>query len=153
MSLNAGTGPVLNGNINFNARNEKVNFFFSYGARHYQGYRNSYSYWDTDLGDTLLELNQLREGTDLNQNQNKYELIPLDLVESEILAEISVKLNEAIRQRERLLQTVTKYYPGVQELEAQIENYRLSIQRNIKKIQKEVQCEKLLYLQFLYQLC
>lgn len=70
VSLNAGTGPVLNGNVNFNARNEKVNFFFSYGARHYQGYRNSYSYWDTDLGDTLLELNQLREGTDLNQNQN-----------------------------------------------------------------------------------
>ena len=70
LSLNAGTGPVLNGNINFNARNEKVNFFFSYGARHYEGYRNSFSYWDTDLGDTLLELNQLREGTDLNQNQN-----------------------------------------------------------------------------------
>mgnify|MGYP001049782584 FL=1 len=70
VSLNAGTGPVLNGNINFNARNEKVNFFFSYGARHYEGFRNSFSYWDTDLGDTLLELNQLREGTDLNQNQN-----------------------------------------------------------------------------------
>lgn len=70
VNLNAGTGTILNGNFNFNARNEKVNFFLSYGVRHYQGFRNSYSYWDTDLGDTLLELNQLREGTDLNQNQN-----------------------------------------------------------------------------------
>jgi capsular exopolysaccharide synthesis family protein len=74
----------------------------------------------------------------LNQDKNKYELIPLDLVESPILAELSVQLNGVILERKRLLQIVTQDYPGVRELEAQVENFRLSIQRNIKKIQDDV---------------
>jgi capsular exopolysaccharide synthesis family protein len=74
----------------------------------------------------------------LKQGNNKYELVPLNLVQNQALAEMVVKLNEAIQGRKRLLQTVTSDYPAVAILDDEIANYRYQLQENIKNLQSDV---------------
>ncbi|MEZ4938253.1 MAG: TonB-dependent receptor [Crocinitomicaceae bacterium] len=68
VELSAGTGNTYNTSTNFNYKNEKLNFYSNYSFNHYRGYRNYESTRKTTIEDTLLSLDQYRDGTDLNES-------------------------------------------------------------------------------------
>lgn len=68
VNATAASEDLYNGNIGFNMRNEKVNFYANYSLRYREGYRNNfnerYSYYD----DTTEFLDQDRLGTDFRRS-------------------------------------------------------------------------------------
>ncbi len=68
VNLSAGTGNTYNLSGNFNYKNEKINFFSNYSFRHYRGFRNSENIRNTIYDDTVVTIDQYRDGTDLNES-------------------------------------------------------------------------------------
>ncbi|MFK7946521.1 MAG: GumC family protein [Saprospiraceae bacterium] len=86
----------------------------------------------TDLEVEKQILSDLNEY--LRQANNKYELVPFNLVKNEALAQMVVNLNEAIQKRKRLLQSATVDNPNVVALDEEIANYRFQLRENIKNL-------------------
>lgn len=68
VDLSGSTGHLYNGSINFNARNEKVNFYSNYSFRYREGYRNNMNDRISLINDTLVNLFQDRSGTDTRRS-------------------------------------------------------------------------------------
>lgn len=94
VSAAVATGNQYNFNASVNARTEKFNVFASYGYRHYEGYRNHFSEWYRDLGDTLSFLNQERKGTDLNVNHTARFGLDYNLTKSQTLVFLLREIQE-----------------------------------------------------------
>ncbi|MDX1446168.1 outer membrane beta-barrel protein, partial [Lishizhenia sp.] len=98
VNASAASGNQYNLNVSVNARTEKVNVFASYGLRYYEGYRNHYSDWYRDLGDTNSYLRQERRGTDLNVNHTARFGVDYTLNERQTLS-FSATGNAGVRDR------------------------------------------------------
>lgn len=64
VDVSGATNHLYNGSINFNARNENVNFYSNYSFRYRKGYRNNMNDRNSLIDDTLINLFQDRSGTD-----------------------------------------------------------------------------------------
>lgn len=64
VDLSSATGNLYNGSINFNARNNKWNFFANYSFRYQEGYRDNMNIRNGNVNDTLITLFQDRSGMD-----------------------------------------------------------------------------------------
>lgn len=69
ISLSAGTGNVYNGSAALSIRNAKMNVYGSYSTRYYEGFRNYNNDLKRTFGDSLFNLVQNRQGTDMMFNQ------------------------------------------------------------------------------------
>lgn len=64
VDISGATGNLYNGSVNFNARNEKINFYTSYSFRYREGYRNNMNDRVGSFNDTIIRLFQDRSGAD-----------------------------------------------------------------------------------------
>jgi outer membrane receptor protein involved in Fe transport len=69
IALSAGTGNVYNGSAALSVRNAKMNIYGSYSTRYYEGFRNYENDLKRTFGDSLFNLVQNRQGTDMMFNQ------------------------------------------------------------------------------------
>ena len=98
VNASAATGNQYNLNASVNARTEKFNLFASYGFRHYEGYRNHFSDWVRDFGDSTTLLHQEREGTDLNVNHTARLGIDYNIKDNQV---ISFSSTASVGERDR----------------------------------------------------
>jgi outer membrane receptor protein involved in Fe transport len=68
VSLTAASEDLYNGNVGFNIRNEKVNFYTSYSMRYREGDRNNFNERYSYYNDTVELLDQDRLGTDFRRS-------------------------------------------------------------------------------------
>lgn len=68
LDLSGATGHLYNGSINFNVRNENINFYTNYSFRYREGFRNNMNDRNSLINDTLVNLFQDRSGTDTRRS-------------------------------------------------------------------------------------
>ena len=68
LSLNAGTGNLLNANAALSYRNPVLNVYANYSLQYREGYRNNDGLLEQYFGDSLSRLVQDRDGTDLRNS-------------------------------------------------------------------------------------
>lgn len=68
VQLSAASENLYSASVNFNLRNEKMNFFTNYSYRYREGFRNNFNERTSVLGDTIEFLNQKRLGTDFRES-------------------------------------------------------------------------------------
>ena len=68
LDLSGSTGHLYNGSINFNVRNENINFYTNYSFRYREGFRNNMNDRNSLINDTLVNLFQDRSGTDTRRS-------------------------------------------------------------------------------------
>jgi outer membrane receptor protein involved in Fe transport len=68
VDLTAASENLYNGNVGFNVRTEKVNFYANYSFRYREGYRNNFNERTSLINDTTVFLEQNRLGTDFRRS-------------------------------------------------------------------------------------
>lgn len=67
VSTSGANGPLFNGTASFSYRNSKLNTYINYTNKYSDGYRNNYGTLEQILTpDSILRLEQIRKGSDLN---------------------------------------------------------------------------------------
>lgn len=68
VDLTAASEKLYNGNVGFNARTNKINFYANYSFRYREGYRNNFNERTSLINDTVVFLEQDRLGTDFRRS-------------------------------------------------------------------------------------
>jgi outer membrane receptor protein involved in Fe transport len=68
VDLTAASENLYSGNVGFNARTDKVNFYANYSFRYREGYRNNFNERTSLINDTSVFLEQNRLGTDFRRS-------------------------------------------------------------------------------------
>lgn len=98
VDLSGATGHLYNGSLNFNARNEKVNFYTNYSFRYREGYRNNLNDRVGEFEDTQIRLYQDRSGTDSRRSHTGKVGADFFLSDQDVLGvSLSGSVNDRIR--------------------------------------------------------
>lgn len=98
VDLSGATGHLYNGSLNFNARNEKVNFYTNYSFRYREGYRNNLNDRVGEFEDTQIRLYQDRSGTDSRRSHTGKFGADFFLSDQDVLGvSLSGSVNDRIR--------------------------------------------------------